>query len=131
MLNNLRNRLPEIAGAGEVAVDRVVKAANTAAQSAKDVTVQLEEWAQEGVDCAKKRPLMWGAASLGFGALMGGLYALWRKAKPNGHAAVKTAPLRSRGKQTLRAAAKSTGAAELVPKKRGKKPGRARSSADA
>jgi hypothetical protein len=131
MLNNLRNRLPDIEDAGAVAVDHVVKAASTAAQAAKDATVQLEEWAQEGVDCAKKRPLMWGAASLGFGALMGGLYALWRKAKPSGQIAHRTMPARSRVKQTLRAAAKSTGAAKLVAKKRGKRPGRARSSADA
>jgi len=116
MLNNLRNRLPDIEKTRGLAVDRVLKTANNAAQSAKDVSVQLEEWAKDGFESAKKRPLMWGAASLGFGALLGGLWALWRQStKPQ----LRTAPLRSRAKAALRAATKTNGAA-------GKKAGKAR-----
>ena len=101
MFKSLRNRLPDIEETGTAAADRVVKAASTAAQSAKDVTVQL---AQEGIDCAKKRPLMWGAASLGIGAVMGGLWALLRQSTP---VSGPTPPLRSRAKTAKRAPAKA------------------------
>ena len=88
MLNNLRNPLPAIENAGEMAADRVKKAANSAAQAAKDATSQLEDWAKDGYGSAreavKTKPFMWGAASLGFGALMGGLYALWRRGAAEG-----------------------------------------------
>src|SRR5579871_2498226 len=51
--------------------DRMTKAAQSAA-------TQLEGWAKDGYDSVKARPAMWSAASLGIGALAGGLYALWR-----------------------------------------------------
>jgi hypothetical protein len=54
--------------------DRMTKAA----QSARDAAAQLEGWAKDGYDSVKAKPAIWGAASLGIGALAGGLYALWR-----------------------------------------------------
>jgi hypothetical protein len=130
MLNNLRTKLPALEDVGNVAVDRVVKAANTAAQSAKDATGQVEEWTKDGLDSMKSRPLMWGAASLGFGALMGGLFALWRKTKPAGRVARRTVSARSRVKQSLRAAAGSAVDA-VKPKKQAKRTKHARPSVDA
>ncbi len=78
MLNNLRNPIPGIENASEA----VKKTAMSAAQAAKDATGQLEDWAKDSYgsarDAVKTKPFMLGAASLGFGALMGGLYALWQ-----------------------------------------------------
>jgi hypothetical protein len=125
LMLNLRNRLPDVEEAGGAVVDHVMKAANTAAQSAKGATVQLEEWAKDSV---KTRPMIWGAASLGFGALMGGLYALWRKnAKPNGRISHRTMPVRSRAKQALRAITETAEA--QAPKKRATQAKRPRPSA--
>jgi hypothetical protein len=101
MLNNLRTRLPDIDDAREVAVERVMKAANSAAQAAKDASEHLEDWACEGLDSVKSRPLMWAAVSLGFGVLIGGLFALW-KARPNGQAARRALPARARSKPKKR-----------------------------
>ena len=112
MLNNLRNPLPAIENAGEMAADRVKKAANSAAQAAnsaaqaaKDATTQLEDWAKDGYGSAreavKTKPFMWGAASLGLGALMGGLYTLWRRGAAKDRPTGKTLPARARAKQSL------------------------------
>ena len=105
MLNNLRNPLPAIENAGEMAADRVKKAANSAAQAAKDATSQVEDWAKDGYGSAreavKTKPFMWGAASLGLGALMGGLYTLWRRGATEGRNGRKTLPARTRAKQSL------------------------------
>ena len=107
MLNHLRNPLPVIENAGEIAADRVKKAANSAAQAARDATSQLEDWAKDGYgsarDAVKTKPFMWGAASLGFGALMGGLYTLWRRGTAEGRPGRKTLPVRTRAKQSSRA----------------------------
>lgn len=136
MLINLRNRLPDIEEASGAAFNRAVNAANTAAKSAKDASSkiakeassQMEGWAQDGLDSMRTRPFLWGTASLGMGALMGGLYALWQR-KPK-RAAAKTMPARTRAKQTLRkvAKAKANGANGHSPKKRARKTKRSSSS---
>lgn len=104
-MNMMRNPLPDIENAGEVAVDRVKKAANSAAQAAKDATGQVQGWAKDGYGSAreavKTKPYMWGAVSLGFGALMGGLYTLWRRGAGEGRRTRKTLPARARAKQSL------------------------------
>ncbi|HEX3486035.1 MAG TPA: hypothetical protein VHT51_13305 [Micropepsaceae bacterium] len=120
MLNSWRNKLPDIEDAGGAAMDSVAKAAAVAAQSAKDASIQLEEWAKDGFDSVKARPMIWGAASLGFGALMGGLFAVLRKSKPNGRAASpRTVAARSRSKQALRASVDS--ATPATKKRRSRK----------
>jgi hypothetical protein len=124
MLNNLRNKLPEIEEAGDAALNRVVSAANSAAQTARDASGHLEGWAKDGLDSMKMRPFMWGTASLGVGALLGGLFALWRKPKParvNKRAPLKTMPARVRTKQALRATVKPNGAATAESKPRKKR----------
>jgi hypothetical protein len=59
--------------------DAIVKTANSAAKSAKDVSDQLEKWAINGYGSARNvvtsGPFLWSAASLSLGA---GLFALWR-----------------------------------------------------
>lgn len=113
MFNNLRNPLPGIENAGGMAVDRVKKAANSAAQAAKDTTGQLEGWAKDGYgsarDAVKAKPFMFGAASLGLGAFMGGLYALWQRGAVKTRSSRKTLPVRSRAKQAMRAMPKTNG----------------------
>src|SRR5215510_5947336 len=47
-------------------------------RAARDAATQVGDWAQDGYDSVRARPVMWSAASLGLGALAGGLYALWR-----------------------------------------------------
>ena len=73
---NWRNTLSDVEDAGEYAIDQLLSAANSAAKSA-------ESWASDGYeairDAAKKNDAaFWGAISVGMGALMGGLFALWR-----------------------------------------------------
>ena len=131
MLNNLRTRLPDIEEAREAALDRVAKTAGIAAQTAKNASGHLEEWAKDGLDSVKSRPLMWSAASLGFGALIGGLFAVWRKAKPSGRVSRRTVPARSRSKQILLEARKTNVAAKPARKKRAPKAPRPPSSMDA
>jgi hypothetical protein len=127
MLNNLRNRLPDIEEIAGPTLNRVVNAANSAAQTAKEASGQLEGWAKDGLGSMKTRPLMWGTASLGLGALMGGLFALWRKPKRVRAKAVptrprvKTMPARARVKQALRAAGKANGAETVESKPRKKR----------
>ena len=103
MLNNLRNPIPGIENAGEM----VKKAASGAAQITKDATSQLEDWAKVGYgsarDAVKTKPFIWGTASLGFGALMGGLYALWQRGAAKAKPARKAMAVRARAKQSRRA----------------------------
>jgi hypothetical protein len=47
-------------------------------KAARDAAAQVEEWAKDGYDSVRARPVLWSAASVGIGALAGGLYALWR-----------------------------------------------------
>ena len=113
MFDKLRNPHPGIEKAGEMAVDRVKKAANSAAQAAKDATSQLEDWAKDGYgsarDAVKSKPFVLGAVSLGFGALMGGLYALWQRGAAKGRSAGKTLPARAGARQSLRSTTKTNG----------------------
>ena len=122
---------------------KMSKAANNAA-------AQLEGWAKDGYDSVKGRPAIWGAASLGIGALAGGLYALWRNkdrlsaidldalwhrnGKANGRASSRTIASRARTKLSRRAKAKMNGGAEMdggqqKPAKRAKRTGRAKPAA--
>jgi hypothetical protein len=80
---NWRNTLSDVEDAGEFAKNQMLSAANSAAKSAKGVSSQIESWATDGYeairDAAKRGDAaFWGAISVGMGALMGGLYALWR-----------------------------------------------------
>ena len=80
---NWRNTLSDVEDAGEYAMDQLRSAANSAARSARDVSGQIESWATDGYEAirgaAKKNDAaFWGAISVGMGALMGGLFALWR-----------------------------------------------------
>ena len=120
---------------------RMTKAANNAA-------AHLEGWAKDGYDSVKGRPAIWSAASLGIGALAGGLYALWRNknrlsgidldtlwhrnGKANGRASSRTIAARSGSKQTRRAKRKMNGAemdgAQPKAAKRAKRTRRAKSA---
>jgi hypothetical protein len=131
MRTYFRKTLPET----EDVTRRMGKAANNAA-------THLEGWAKDGYDSVKGRPAMWGAASLGIGALAGGLYALWRNKgrlngmgleglwPRNGKANGRTMAARSRTKPR-RVKAKMDGAGDMQashkhPAKRGKRTRRAR-----
>lgn len=112
MFGNLRSKVPSIEEAAEGARDSVVRAANQTAASAREMSEELEDWAKDGYDAVRARPLLWSAASLGVGALVGGLYALWqreakREPRPNG----KTMAARARNKRTMRVEAESNGRA--------------------
>jgi len=126
------------------------KAAQNAAESARGAAAQLEEWAKGSYGSAKASPAaMWGAASLGIGAIAGGLYALWRNKdkikinvygmdalwRRNGMMSGRTMAARSRTKQARRAKLKMNGAAieasSRQPAKRAKRTRRARPAAQA
>ena len=132
MFDNLRNPLAGLESTGDMVVDRIKKAADSAAQAAKNTTTQLEDWAKDGYgsarDVVKTKPLMLGAASLGFGALMGGLYALWQRGAAKSRTARKTLPVRARAKQSLRA---MTNGARPATKRKSKRARRALPSANA
>jgi hypothetical protein len=121
MLDNLRNPLPGLEKTGDLAMDRIKKAANGAAQVAKDATCQMEDWAKAGYgsarDAATTKPVMWGAVSLGFGAVMGGLYALWQRGAPKTRPARKTLPARARAKQSLRGMTQANGSVSGTKRK--------------
>jgi hypothetical protein len=106
---------------------------------------QLENWAKDGYDSVKANPAIWSAASLGIGALAGGLYALWRNKdrinmngiygldvlwRRNGKANGRTIAVRTRSKQARRGKMKMNGAATIeaspAPAKRAKRTRRAR-----
>jgi hypothetical protein len=103
MLYNLRNRLPDIEDAREVAADRVAKAANTAAQIAREAADRLEDLAWDGLDTVKSRPLTAAALSLGLGILVGGLFAAWQKSRSNGQPAPRAIAVRTGSKPKRRA----------------------------
>jgi hypothetical protein len=68
---------------------------------------------------------MLGAASLGFGALMGGLYALWQRGAAKARSPRKTLPARARAKQSLRAMTGTNGngsATKAKPKRNKRAP---------
>jgi len=102
MLHNLEK-------AGDMTMDRIKKAANNTVQAAKNTT----DWAKAGYgsarDAVTAKPLVLGAASLGFGALMGGLYALWQRGAAKARPARKTLPVRAPAKQSLRKMTNGTG----------------------
>jgi hypothetical protein len=109
MLINLRNRLPDIRledieDARDVAAERITKAAAAAARTAREASDLVEDWAAEGLDSVRARPLIWVAASLGLGVLVGGLFAVWqRTARPNAQAARRAVAARTRPKPKRRA----------------------------
>jgi hypothetical protein len=116
MFGNLRNKMPSIDEAAEVARDSVIWAANQTAASAREMgeqlSEQLEDWAKDGYEAVRERPILWGAASLGVGAVIGGLYALWqreakRDIRPNGMAMAA----RSRSKRIMRMESETKGRA--------------------
>ena len=79
---NWRKTLPAVEDAGEYAMDQLMSAANSAAKSARGVSNQIGDWASDGYESirsvAKKEPeAFWGAVTVGMGALIGGLFALW------------------------------------------------------
>jgi len=130
MFGNMRNKMPSIEDAAEVARDSVMRAANHTAASAREMGGQLEEWAKDGFDAVRARPVMWSAASLGIGALMGGLYALWqREAKRGTRANGKTMPARSRSKQVVRAEANGQSKRHTRKRKSTRKPRAVRAQA--
>ncbi len=102
MLYNLRNRLPDVDDAREIAVDRAMKAANSAAELAREVSDRLEDWAADGLDSVRSRPLMWTAASLGLGILVGGLFAVWQNAGRRNGQTRRTVAARSSAKPKRR-----------------------------
>jgi hypothetical protein len=132
---NLRNTAPAVDGAREAAKERATKVVNSAAQSAKDISSQVEQWAKDGYGSAreamKTEPFKWGALSLGFGALVGGLFTLWRRnTKTEQRPARNTMAVRARSKQSLRGAA-DVDAPEVAPvRKKAKRTRRARQSAN-
>jgi len=117
MLEKMRNPLPGIENASEA----VRKAAMSAAQAAKDATCQVEDWAKAGYGSARDvvttKPLVVGAASLGLGAIMGGLYSLWQRGAAKARPARKAMPVRARAKQSLRATAPTNGAGSATKRK--------------
>jgi hypothetical protein len=121
MFGNLRNKMPSMDEAAEVARDSVVRAANHTAASAREMDEQLEDWAKDGYDAVRARPIVWGAASLGIGALMGGLYALWqREAKRGTRPSRKSMAARSRTKQAVRMDGETNGRTNGIARKRKK-----------
>ena len=114
-------------------------------KAARDAAAQVEEWAKDGYDSVRARPALWSAASLGIGALAGGLYALWRNKDKiesisfdtlwyrNGKANGRTLAARSRAKVARRAKLKMNGASAEASRmvKRAKRRRRARLAARA
>jgi len=115
-------------------------------RAARDAATQVGDWAQDGYDSVRARPVIWSAASLGLGAIAGGLYALWRNKDKiesisfdtlwyrNGKASGRTLAARSRARHARRAKLKMNGASEepsRKPAKRAKRTRRARPAAHA
>jgi hypothetical protein len=125
MLKVLHDRSPQIDDGATAIADGLAKTASTAIQSAKAASEQLDGWAHDGLDSIRTRPIMWGAASFGIGALMGGCIALWRRFKSS--RIQRTVTARSRAQKLLRS---KTNSGTSVPKKRVKKIAHPRSSAN-
>ena len=132
MLTSLRNPLPGIENAGDLAVDRIKQAATSAAEATKNATSQMEGWAKTGYGSARNavaaKPLLVGA-SLGFGALVGGLYALWQRGAAKQRRVRKAVPVRARAKQSVRAMSHTNGTGS-APKRKAKRTARAAPSLD-
>jgi len=82
----------------------VIKTANSAAKSAKEVSDQLEKWAKDGYGSARNvvtsGPFLWSAASLGVGA---GLIALWRSNMKPGKRGKRSFSMQKQATQAWRA----------------------------
>ena len=126
MLNLLHDASPQIDDAATAIADRLAKTAAMAIQSAKAASEQLDGWAHDGLDSVRTRPILWGAASFGVGALMGGCIALWRRFRSN--RAEPTMAVRTRAQKSLRSKAHS---GATTAKKRGRKIANPRSAANA
>lgn len=117
MLNKLRNPLSGIENPGEM----IRKAAMGAGKAAKHATDRLEDWAKDGYgsarDKAKTKPFAVGAASLGLGAVIGGLYALWQRGAPKTRPTRKALPVRAGSKQSLRATTHANGSGSVTKQK--------------
>jgi hypothetical protein len=104
---NKRSTLSELGDAGDYAMDQLLSAANSVGKSARQVSSQIEDWANDGYetvrDAAKSDAAFWGAISLAMGAAAGGLFSLWRFASndPRGKRLVRD------GKRMVRSVAKS------------------------
>ena len=107
MLNSWRIKASDLEGARDAASDHITKAAVIAAQAARETSGYLEEWAKDGLESVRERPLAWSAASLGVGMLIGGLVALWAGIESKGRSQPRTIPARARSKKLLRAPGKS------------------------
>jgi hypothetical protein len=117
----LRNPFSGIEKFGGMATDRIKKAADGAAEAAKNTTGHMEAWAKAGYDSAhdamRTKPFVLGAASLGFGAIMGGLYSLWQRGAAKARPARKAMPVRARAQQSLRAKTPSNGTGSAAKRK--------------
>jgi hypothetical protein len=107
MLNILRNRMPDLDEARDMAADGATKAADIAAQAAKEASGYLEEWAADGLESIRERPLTWSAASLGVGMAIGGLLAVWAKLESSGRSTPRTMAARSRTRKSSSGLAKA------------------------
>jgi hypothetical protein len=85
-------------------------------------------------DTVTSKPFIWGAASLGFGALAGGLITMWRRGGMDGQInlnfARKIMPARTNSKKSMRATTAIDATASLAPKRKARKSKRSRSSAN-
>ena len=108
---NIRNRLPT---RQEGTMDRVVSSAR---------------------DTVSSKPFIWGAASLGFGALAGGLLTLWRRGAMDGRVnfdfARKIMPARAQSKKSMRAMPQIDATATVGPKRKTRKSKRSRPAGNA
>jgi hypothetical protein len=132
---NLRNTVATVEEAREAAMEHASKVANSAAKSAKEISSQAEQWAKDGYGSAREAmktgPFKWGAVSLGFGAVMGGLFALWRRtAKTPRRPARNTMAVRARSKQSLRGAADANALEVPAVRKKAKRARKTRQSAN-
>ena len=89
---NWRSTLPDLEDAGDFARDQL----RSVSKSAKEVSSQLESWANDGYgavrDAARSDAAFWGAITVGMGACIGGMYALWTTAtkSPQGKRMVRS-----------------------------------------
>ena len=118
---NWRNTLPAVENAGEYAMDQLLNVVDSAGRSARDMSSQIESWASDGFetirDAAKSEPAFWGAVTIGMGALIGGILALWRSSgrKPQRGRAARTVAVSTAAGRSKR----STGAGmSAMPKRR-------------
>ena len=125
---NWRKTLPAVEDAGEYAMDQLLSAANSAAKSAREVSNQIEDWASDGYEsirsAARKEPeAFWGAVTVGMGALIGGLFALWRSSgrKPQRRRTARTMAVRSAVTRSSRSMNAGTGKTQRKRARRGRR----------